>query len=87
MRRGRLADEFKRAQKLGVTNISLNKLVIRAIKTDCVPFMTNLTCLDLSSNTLRSVPKGFGTLNQLKRLALNDNKFDSIPSEIFKLKL
>ncbi|BFU23550.1 DnaJ family protein [Entamoeba histolytica HM-1:IMSS-B] len=86
VRKGGLRDELIRSEKEGVTSIDLSKLVIRSIKEDCVEHMKQLTSINFSTNSIRSLPDSFGTLTQIKKLNLSDNKFTEIPACVFKLK-
>lgn len=85
VRKGNLAEEMKRAQDAGVTEVDLSKLVIRIIKDECIGYMTQLTSIDLSTNSLRRLPEGFSQLQSLRRLNLSDNKFSELPTSILSL--
>lgn len=48
--------------------------------------LKHLVELDLSKNSLRELPEGFGELSQLQRLDLLRNKLTTLPLSFWKLK-
>ena len=48
--------------------------------------LKHLIELDLSKNSLRELPEGFGELSQLQRLDLLRNKLTTLPLSFWKLK-
>ncbi|KAF8210156.1 hypothetical protein K438DRAFT_1809087 [Mycena galopus ATCC 62051] len=59
-------------------HLSLSDNSLTFFPADCVPHLTSLTHLDLSSNLLVSVPPNLASLYNLVSLNLSDNMIDSV---------
>ncbi|KAJ7346540.1 leucine-rich protein [Mycena albidolilacea] len=59
-------------------HLSLSDNNLTFFPADCVPYLTSLTHLDLSSNLLVSVPPNLAALYNLVSLNLSDNMIDSV---------